>query len=274
MTKASVRNAANTAWEPISFDSGAIPDRVKGLTTGLVFKSICGVSSPPATPRYIRDVTNSVWLPLDEVITAVAPVSIGFANNTRNSNSARIYPAAGAQVGDLIVAGVALRTVNPCTWTPSGDMQLLWNYNSNNLNSQPAIAAVVHTGATYYSLGCNNFGNLTTFAQTIRGQGDINNIVVGQQDFSFASTRLVRSQNAPVKSLVLGIVIDSDISGAPYSDLSGNLTVAGEFNAPSSNTDMMIANYVSDSGGATGDSTFNALASSWYASQSIGVPPA
>ena len=270
-----VRNAAGSAWVPISHEANAVPGKVNALDGG-VFKSICGVLDP-TTPRKIRNQANDGWIDLDSYTVLDPPTIIGAASNTRYSNGARCYPASGAQAGDLIVGQCAIRTTIPTTWSPATNMRLLWNFSSSQYLSQVCLVAIVHTGANYYQVGCSEFGNLTTLSMTLRGAALPAALSVGvSTQFPEGDIKTVADQVVTASSQSLLFLMDETNNGVPYTYNSGPWSIYNEYAAPNDNTDMAIANYIPPADGQSGPGQFTGFSdvNAGWTTQVIGVPPA
>lgn len=272
-----IRNAAGTAWIPISYDAGAVEDHVKAQRdTDSVWRGITGVSQASLTSaRSIRDAANNSWIPLDEEALP-PPTIVGVMTRTSNSNQFRIYPHGNAQIGDLVIAGMGQRTSSSVTFS-SGTATVLWDFKNSNLLAQPCIAAAIHDGSTYYTAQSSNFNAQTIMSVTVRGAtANFGNLTIGSSYYSPSSqSKHVNSHNTPANSLNLLWIIEEYINGVPYTYNSGVWAKHSEISPSSSYNDIMVADYTSVAGGATGTGAWTGLSSSnaGYTSQTIGIPP-
>ena len=272
MSKVRIRTNGGL-WEPISYDAGAVPNKVNGLTAGLVFKSICGVTSP-VTPRYIRDAGNANWIPLDEASTLPFIRSVSYDVQTANYRVFLTVPS-DTEEGDLLVAMMTSEyagTASQCAMTasPAG-----WTRRTrSNVNYLAANSAVFTRKATAGDVGGGGVVTITVSSNTnvsctglIFAMGNVSGTTwdtyipdVGwttgaDASRSFFSKASVTASNANTTAVQLWGVTDG--RAAPVSVRAGNFVKFSEVNAGAGQVDMGVATLSLPSGGASGVGDWN-----------------
>jgi len=146
-----------------SFFAGAVPDSVR-ITDGAAFKSIVGLAEPPSETKFIRNLANNAWTPLD-TIAVFGPIIESYQLTMAETTSISLVAPTGIQVGDLLVVfGFDAQANTSSVLSMSGFDK---RYESNNGGATGELAIFTKTAAS------GDIGATKTLTSTGAGSGAV-----------------------------------------------------------------------------------------------------